>query len=198
MKKSIFSKVGAAAMVLTLVTASLVGGTFAKYTSTVEGTAKATVAKWAITMNPNDAEIKENKFEFNLANTNTNADTAVGTIGPESKGEIKMTIDGTDSEVGYAYDITFDTSKLGSVPVVFYEDESMTKPLLADGETEFKLSGSVEKDLVDTAKDVKVYWKWVSTDNLADTTLGTSETSVVGEIGVIMTANQLVKDTPAQ
>lgn len=198
MKKSIFSKVGAAAMVLTLVTASLVGGTFAKYTSTVEGTAKATVAKWAITMNPNDAEIKENKFEFNLANTNTNADTAVGTIGPESKGEIKMTIDGTDSEVGYAYDITFDTSKLGSVPVVFYEDESMTKPLLADGETEFKLSGSVEKDLVGTAKDVKVYWKWVSTDNLADTTLGTSKTSVVGEIGVIMTANQLVKDTPAQ
>lgn len=44
MKKGIISKLGAGAVVLTLVTASLVGGTFAKYTKTVSGTATATVA----------------------------------------------------------------------------------------------------------------------------------------------------------
>lgn len=193
MKKSIFSKVGAAAMVLTLVTASLVGGTFAKYTTTVTGKGIATVAKWDVKLKKGDAAQSEG-FKINLANTNTNAATAKDTIGPESKGELEMTIDGTGSQVGYAYDITFDTSTLNSVPVVFYEDSAMQTPLLKNGETKFKLSGSVKQAEVGTEKNVVVYWKWVSTDDSADTALGASELPVVGEIGVTMTANQLIED----
>ena len=45
MKKSIFGKIGAAAVVLTLVTSSLVGGTFAKYTSSASASGKVTAAK---------------------------------------------------------------------------------------------------------------------------------------------------------
>lgn len=197
MKKSIFSKVGAAAVVLTLVTASLVGGTFAKYTTTATGTGTATVAKWAIAMKQNDTEIKNNAFTFNLANTNTNAATAADRIGPDSKGVIKMTIDGTGSEVGYAYDISFDTTGLGSVPVKFYSDQDMTKELEYNGKIA-TMTDTVEQANVNTAKDVSVYWKWVSTSNEADTGLGASENPVIGTVAVTMTANQLVKDsTPA-
>ncbi len=193
MKKSIFSKVGAAAVVLTLVTASLVGGTFAKYTSTVSGTGTATVAKWAIAMKQNDAAASEN-FTFNLANTNTNAATADGKIGPESQGVIKMTIDGTGSEVGYEYNITFDTKDLGNVPIKFFENADMSTELTYTG-TEATMTGKVEKDKVTVAKDVNVYWKWVSTSDTVDTGLGESETPVTGDIAVTMTANQLI-ETP--
>lgn len=197
MKKSIFSKVGAAAVVLTLVTASLVGGTFAKYTTTATGTGTATVAKWAIAMKQNDTAISNNTFTFDLANTNMNAATASGKIGPESQGAIKMTIDGTGSEVGYAYDITFDTSGLGTVPVKFYSDAEMKTPLTYT-DNKATMTGNVEQAAVDTAKDVTVYWKWDpdSTD-AADTTLGESATAVTGTVAVTMTANQLIKTTPA-
>lgn len=195
MKKSIFSKVGAAAVVLTLVTASLVGGTFAEYTTTATGTGTATVAKWAIAMKQNDTEISNNTFTFDLANTNTNAATSSGKIGPESQGAIKMTIDGTGSEVGYAYDITFDTSGLGTVPVKFYSDAAMTKELTYNA-NKATMTGEVAQGDVGTAKDVSVYWKWVSTSDTADTGLGV--TPVSGTVAVTMTANQLVKEsTPA-
>lgn len=46
MKKGLVSKLGATAVVLTLVTASLVGGTFARYTKEVIGTASVKVAKF--------------------------------------------------------------------------------------------------------------------------------------------------------
>ena len=196
MKKSIFSKVGAAAVVLTLVTASLVGGTFAKYTTTANGTGTATVAKWAIAMKQNDTAISNNTFTFDLANTNTNAATASGKIGPESQGAIKMTIDGTGSEVGYAYDITFDTTGLGSVPVKFYSDSAMTTELTYTGK-KATMTGEVEQSAVNAAKDVTVYWKWDSTStDAADTTLGESATAVTGTVAVTMTANQLIK-TPS-
>lgn len=196
MRKSIFSKVGAAAVVLTLVTASLVGGTFAKYTSTASGTGTATVAKWAIAMKQNDTEIKNNTFSFNLSNTNDNAATAEGKIGPESKGKIKLTIDGTGSEVGYAYNITFDVSGLGNVPIQFFADEAMSTKLDIVND-KVTMTGDVSQNNVGIAKDVSVYWKWVSGDDSADTGLGESETPVTGDIAVTMTANQLVKsDTP--
>lgn len=192
MKKSVFSKVGAAAVVLTLVTASLVGGTFAKYTSTASGTGSATVAKWAIAMKQNDTAVSDN-FTFDLANTNTNAATATGKIGPESQGVIKMTIDGTGSEVGYEYDITFDTTGLGNVPIKFYEDAAMNTELTYTG-NKATMSGEVEQTAVGTAKDVTVYWKWVSASDAADTGLGESATAVTGDVAVTMTANQLVKN----
>ena len=48
MKKSIFGKIGAAAVVLTLVTSSLVGGTFARYATEKSATATAAVAQWNV------------------------------------------------------------------------------------------------------------------------------------------------------
>ena len=54
MKKSIFGKIGAAAVVLTLVTSSLVGGTFAKYVTNASAKANVTVASWGVTFNKDE------------------------------------------------------------------------------------------------------------------------------------------------
>ncbi len=189
MKKSIFSKVGAAAVVLTLVTASLVGGTFAKYTSTVTATGKATVAKWAVAMKANDQAIEGNKFEFSLVNKNPNAVTATDKIGPESYGEINMTVDGTGSEVGFKYEIIFDVTNLGGVPIKFYSDATMETELTYTA-NKATMEGTVAQGAI-TPQNKTVYWKWVSQDDTTDTGLGT--TPITGTIGVTMTASQLIE-----
>lgn len=54
-KRSIAAKLGVAALALTLVTTSLSSGTFAKYTTTVQGQASVTIAKWNAGANLTDA-----------------------------------------------------------------------------------------------------------------------------------------------
>lgn len=115
MKKSIFSKVGAAAMVLTLVTASLVGGTFAKYTSTVSGTATATAAKWNITFEGNDKEFSKSS---NIVLSKNDAGRKDDVIVPGDTGTVKFEVLGNDSEVGFDYTIKI----TGTSPVVFTKE----------------------------------------------------------------------------
>lgn len=196
MRKSIFAKIGAAAVVLTLVTSSLVGGTFAKYTSSTAGTAKATVAKWAVAFKDSKDAALVKDFSLDLVNTNDDAKTTENMIAPGSKGQIVLSIDGTGSQVGYSYKIEADTSKLGGVPVVFYEDSKMETPVTKTGDT-FEISkGDVALDKVGTPVTATVYWAWDSTSEDADdTTLGTAETQVVGTIGLTFTAEQLVTNT---
>lgn len=204
MKKSIFAKVGAAAVVLTLVTASLVGGTFAKYTSTVNGTGTAQAAKWAIAFKEgtNSPDATTERLDFALKNDNTNITTAEGTIAPGATGQIDLSIDGTGSEIGYAYTIEADIASLGSVPIKFYSDAERTdaNELKATDNKITLGSDSVELDAVGTPVTKTIYWKWadVEANNAADTTLGekTAEADRKGTIALTMTATQLVK-TPA-
>lgn len=152
MKKSIFSKVGAAAMVLTLVTASLVGGTFAKYTSTVSGEAKATVAAWNIAFEANDKAIIENQ-PIEIVPTGTDGRLA-GTVVPGDAGELKLAIDGKGSEVGFKYTINIAAKDPSKAAVKFYKDSGHSQEINGD------LTGTVYYSA--TAEDMKktetLYW----------------------------------------
>lgn len=115
MKKSIFSKVGAAAMVLTLVTASLVGGTFAKYVTDLEGTASGTVAKWGVNFTQ-----KENvDFTKVIALEGTGAN---GTILPGDSGSFDVLINGAGADVGYKYKITVTEKNADGIDLTFTGD----------------------------------------------------------------------------
>ena len=195
MKKSIFGKIGAAAVVLTLVTGSLVGGTFARYTSTATGEATATVAKWAIAMKANDTAPVDGKFSIALKNTNADVVMAENKIGPGASGTIELVIDGTGSEVGYSYKIEADSSALNGVPLVFTKEDgsSVTISAEANAPTEIE-KGEVALGDVGTTKTIKLNWKWNDTStNDADTTLGT--TGISGKLNFSFTAEQL--DKPA-
>ncbi|MBT9780076.1 hypothetical protein GPL15_26775 [Clostridium sp. MCC353] len=195
MKKSIFGKVGAAAVVLTLVTTSLVGGTFAKYTSTVSGTAEVSVAKWAIVMKENSEALADN-FQLKLKNENTNVEMAADKIAPETYGEIKLAVNGDGSEVGYTYTVKLDNKNLGGAPIKFYKTKvagaNGAAPTFSD---EVTFTGTeatmtpvhVELSKVKEEQTTSIYWKWEATD---DTTEGI--TPKTGTIGVSITAEQYI------
>lgn len=185
MKKSIFGKIGAAAVVLTLVTGSLVGGTFAKYTSTVTGKATVTVAKWKIDLTDGTNSLTTNGIV--LTNGNTKASSKAGTVGPGANGSFDVHIDGSDTDVKYTYNLKLDTTKV-TAPIKFYKTDK------AGGE--IPAAGLEETVDANTDKVVTVYWEWDSASDSADTTVGEAATGTAEEISLVLTANQFIETTP--
>lgn len=183
MKKSIFTKMGAAAMVLTLVTASLVGGTFAKYTSTVSGTGTAQVAAWNIEFSQ-DGTAQSANYDFRLKSADT-TNVASDRIVPGDKGVVLLKVNGTGSEVAYDYTVALDKTNLGDLKdkLNFYTDDTYVTPL-----TEMTQTKNVELANVGTEQEVKLYWKLADD---ADATAGKT-----GTFKVTMTATQKTAATP--
>ena len=211
MKKNIIAKIGAAAVVLTMVTTSLVGGTFAKYTSTVDGKVTASVAKWAVSFT-SDGKALPSKTEDEkvyLINANDSATTAKDKIAPGSYGQIDLSIDGTNAEVGFTYTITVDTNDLNSVPIKFYasdDDRKSNTPIAAkdsvNPNTLLLTSDAImlnKNDKQQQKETVTIYWAWNSTGdddeaiNNSDTEIGVKDDADrLGTITLTMTAEQLI------
>lgn len=143
MKKSIFSKVGAAAMVLTLVTASLVGGTFAKYTSTASGTATATAAKWAITFEGNSATYS-NGTSITLSKDDNGR--AKNMIVPGDSNTLDLKILGNDSEVGFDYTIEIKSKapEGTTYPIIWKKDGAVLTDNIIKGHVNYA-AGAMDK-----------------------------------------------------
>lgn len=111
-KKSIIARVGVMAAAVTLATTSLMSGTLAKYTTTINGVATAVVAKWSPTvkMGTSSQNPTTKVFEINL-NQGIKKEETAGTIAavsnngtdyklaPGVSGSIPITID-----MGYGAD----------------------------------------------------------------------------------------------
>lgn len=191
MKKSIFTKMGAAAMVLTLVTASLVGGTFAKYTSEKTGVAEATVAKWSIKLTDTINELSDSN-KITLKNENAKIDLANGVIAPGAYGTMKLAVDGSGTQVGFDYKVTIDTTNLPS-GMKFYQGSSS-----ADATTENLIdtdgvSGSVTYNAENKNVEIPVYWVWEDTDT--DTAAGEASGGTASTINLTLTATQITDNT---
>lgn len=154
MKKSIFTKIGAAAMVLTLVTASLVGGTFAKYTSTAAGTAKATIAKWNVAFNNGNDTFTEGTV---ITLEGSGKDKKVA---PGDKGQFSLSVDASNADVDVDYTITFGVGANNHIK--FYSGDDL-KDEITD------VSGSI--DVLNAAEGVSpefsktIYWALKDGDN---------------------------------
>lgn len=151
MKKSIFGKIGAAAVVLTLVTGSLVGGTFAKYVTNKSGSVTASVASWNV--------------KFSSINSTDDFATAIPLVGtgesntilPGDQGSVEIKVDGSTAQVGFNYKITVEAGKDQTFNALkFYTDDNYTTELTADGYTgSIAYSGEANK----MEKTIKLYWK---------------------------------------
>lgn len=162
MRKSIFAKIGAAAVVLTLVTSSLVGGTFAKYVTKTSATAKVKVADWQVAFKQNDDTVISDSTEITLEGT---ADTK--SLLPGDSGQIDVNIYGEKSEVGYTYTIKMEKVGDDSTGIKFYSDSDHKTEIPVEG-----LTGTVVYSTTEAEMDKKVPIYWVlpaGADDKADT-----------------------------
>ena len=103
MKKNWFLRIGLISLVLALATTCLLGGTFAKYTTTVSGSDSIQVAKFAFKATDVDGiELENDGAEINLfANAKTDATGTVqtGMFAPGVYGTFSIVLDNTGSDV---------------------------------------------------------------------------------------------------
>lgn len=187
MKKSIFTKIGAAAVALTLVTSSLVGGTFAKYTTTTSGKATATVAKWNVKLTDGTNEYTDsNKIALEGSGTNK-------TVAPGDSGTFDLVVDATGTQVDVEY--VFTMPDMTNSVIQFYKSDGSA--ITADD-----LKGTISKDATDADKKVEktIKWEWKqdNDNDAADTAKGVAATGTAEEFEISLTASQVVATTPVQ
>lgn len=152
---SYVARLGALALVLTLMTTCLTGGTLAKFVTEVEGTAEATVAAWKFEATGKN---KTALTSIDMGRTVYTKDTInEGVIAPGTQGSFDIVLDGSGSEVGIDYIVTISKPSGADLPndLVFKADSTTYK--LGD-----EIKGTINYAKEDTAmqKTITVNWEW--------------------------------------
>lgn len=196
MKKNWFMRIGAAALVVGVMSMSMIGGTLAKYTSEASETGQVTIAKWAVSFKEGTegTEIGENA-KFALKDTTINDAKLLtdGKIAPGCAGQFELKIDGTGSETAFDYEISLTPDSVNTLPIKFYSDAGKTTEITSS------LKGQITVDADDKVVDQVIYWKWdESNTDAADTTIGKDATgAAVDAFTVTLKATQATAITPA-
>lgn len=176
MKKNRVLIAGVITAFVALITLSLVSGTWAKYTSSVEGTDTARVAKWSF----DGADLATRTIAFNLFSTSydgtvesSNADKVVA---PGTSGSATFELTNT-GEVKANAQIVLEITNANGIPLTYKVDGA--EKTVTDGKITFD---AVELGIGEAAKKITLTWEWPfeRTDgDTDDTTLGIAGTATV-------------------
>ena len=156
-------RVGAAAFALTVVSSCIVGGTLAKYTTTVAGTGSAIVAKWApIFKGGTNGGAFENSVDVKLTDTTLNNKVVDGKIAPGTDGSFSVQVSKGETEVEFKYSVSISDLTNRPANLKFYKDSSFNTELTETsvGSGVYELSSDDTMGLTDSEKTLTVYWKW--------------------------------------
>ena len=197
-RSSMMVRLVAALAVTMMFTMCLVGGTFAKYTSSATGNDNANVAKWDIRVNGSEIATSDT-FTFDLFQTITDSDlTSAETdiapadgsiIAPGTSGKFSIAIQNL-SQVNATYAIDYTVTNTDNIPVEFSTNGTDWKTNINDLDVTNVAIG------LGTDTTVTVQWRWrFEADNVtegdnADTTLGKDGTATL-EVSAKVTATQV-------
>ncbi len=124
MKKNLATRLGVMALVLTLVTSSLVSGTYSKYVQTATGTDSARVAKFAFNLTPSNGTTLSQATSSGIYDVFHYADTGVfgnglnsgKFIAPGTTGAFTLTVNNL-SEVNV--NVAFAITNVTTIPVYY-------------------------------------------------------------------------------
>ena len=128
---------------------------YSRYSSKVNGTGTATIAKWSFKVNGQT----ETLATINLADTmKTNNTVKQGTVAPGTEGSFNLEIDGSGSEVAIEYTINL---KVTDKPqnLNFYADSGYSQKIEAS-EGAMTITGGIPLAEVETPVTKTIYWKW--------------------------------------
>jgi len=177
MKNNTLLKLAVALLVLTLITTTLVSGTYAKYVTTATATGSVTVSKWQADFRTigTTSGVYTDTVAFDLFGTLGDTGVEGNLLAPGTAGSFTLTYDTDASQVARNVTITLDASSvLSTLPYLkFYSDSGRTTaiPQTAGVYT------LINEDLGPTADDtgtVTVYWAWPfdNSDDAGDTADG--------------------------
>lgn len=180
-------------LLLVAVTSSYVAGTYAKYTSKIEGNnGEATVAKWAF-----DTDNATQTLTINLAETYDPTTLVAGKIAPGTAGSFNIALSNENSEVGVDFTVKLNSITNKPTNLKFYKDSTYTTEL-TPGTSE--ITGQLVAG-ESSFTGVPIYWRWeyetneIATNDPIDTTDGKAANALT--IGVDITGVQTQPSTTA-
>ena len=160
-----------------------VSSTYAKYTSDIEGSDTASVAKWAWEISGVDitsAASLTNGYSFDLFDTikdsnlsSNETDVTSGYIAPGTGGSFEISIK-NKSEVNATYEISFVETNANNIPIEYSTDGSTwVSPITDVAATAINIGQT---------KQLTVYWRWAFTGsastNYTSTQTDTTDTAL--------------------
>ena len=185
MKKKNYNsiKIFAILLLIVMLVLMLIVGTYAKYTTELEGSDSAVVAKWAWQINDADVSKSDTEFSFNLFDTikdtdgNNETDVKSTKIAPGTKGAFEIKVENL-SEVNANYNLTLKETKGQDVSDAKIEYSITGTDEATDWTTDintFNLTNTL-LDMETGSKTLTVYWRWAyspsETQDDADTAVG--------------------------
>ena len=184
-------------LVVLIIGLYFVSGTYARYTSTINGKVTAKVAKWAVTLNGVDMTTAEETMELTFEETEANNDVVDGYIAPGSElYSNDLEIDPTGTQVAMDYtielgEITSNEELSGKIKIARLEkmvDGNWTN--VNDFSVGSPYNGTIE--LVDqenalTSDESVTYRVVLAWDNVEDNNATDTELGVIAPEDVTMT-----------
>ena len=185
MKKKNYNsiKIFAILLLLVMLVLMLIVGTYAKYTTEIEGSDSSVVAKWAWQINDTDVSKSDTEFSFNLFDTikdtdgNNETDVKTTKIAPGTKGGFEIKVENL-SEVNANYNLTLKETKGQDVSDAKIEYSIIGTDKATDWTTDintFNLTNTL-LDMETGSNTLTVYWRWAyspsETQDDADTAVG--------------------------
>ena len=158
-----------------------VSGTYAKYTSTINGNATATVAKWDFA---NDNAIST--LSINFTNPPHNSSVKSQRIAPGTSGSFAINLKNTNSDVAANFTLTLGTITNKPTNLKFYSDSTFTTEITPGSST---ITGVLAAN-DSTGLTVNIYWKWAYETNngdAVDTTDGEAAESLTIPVSIVGT-----------
>lgn len=160
--------IGVAALALTVVSSCIVGGTLAKYTTSVAGTGAAIVARWAPSFG-DGTDVFSDGFTVDLSDAGavTAGKVAADRIAPGTKGEFAVEVsNGAATDVPFKYSVII--SNLSSnwpANLKFYSDSACTNEITPEADGSYiVLNDSMALSGSESKETKTMYWKWPFTD----------------------------------
>ena len=200
MKKKNYNsiKIFAILLLLVMLVLMLIVGTYAKYTTKVEGSDSSVVAKWAWQINDTDVSKSDTEFSFNLFDTikdtdgNNETDVKATKIAPGTKGSFEIKVENL-SEVNANYNLTLNETKGQDVLNAKIEYSIIGTDKATDWTTAintFNLTNTL-LDMETGSKTLTVYWRWAYSPSVAqddaDTDVGFAAANSASDVDKTIT-----------
>lgn len=141
------------AIILIIAVSFLGGQTFAKYVSQVRGEGVAEIATWNFKVNGQ----KEQVQQINLASTYNNETLVDNKLAPGTTGNFKIVVDGTGSDVGIDYNITFANESTKPENIKFIYNDVQYNSISELGNA---MSGTINANDENKERTLEVEWIW--------------------------------------
>ena len=173
-------------------------GTYAKYTTEIEGSDSSVVAKWAWQINDTDVSKSDTEFSLNFFDTikytdgNNEKDVKTTKIAPGTKGGFEIKVENL-SEVNANYNLTLKETKGQDVSDAKIEYSIIGTDEAKDWTTDintFNLTNTL-LNMETGSKTLTVYWRWAYSPSVtqddADTTVGFAAANSVSDVNKTIT-----------